>query len=64
MSEAVLDESAYRLKARAELDLWLTRMAKGPTRLGLAARGLQRRINRLSGVIFAGFGCALLRYRP
>jgi threonine/homoserine/homoserine lactone efflux protein len=24
----------------------------------------QRRINRLSGVIFAGFGCALLRYRP
>jgi threonine/homoserine/homoserine lactone efflux protein len=41
--------------------------------LGLSARGLarylvqalwQRRINRLSGVIFAGFGCALLRYRP
>lgn len=24
----------------------------------------QRRINRVSGVIFAGFGCALLRYRP
>jgi threonine/homoserine/homoserine lactone efflux protein len=24
----------------------------------------QRRLNRLSGVIFAGFGCALLRYRP
>jgi threonine/homoserine/homoserine lactone efflux protein len=24
----------------------------------------QRRINRLTGVIFAGFGCALLRYRP
>jgi threonine/homoserine/homoserine lactone efflux protein len=41
--------------------------------LGLSARGLarylgqalwQRRINRVSGVIFAGFGCALLRYRP
>jgi threonine/homoserine/homoserine lactone efflux protein len=24
----------------------------------------RRRLNRLSGVIFAGFGCALLRYRP
>jgi threonine/homoserine/homoserine lactone efflux protein len=24
----------------------------------------QRRINRVSGVIFAGFGCALLRYKP
>jgi len=24
----------------------------------------QRRLNRLSGVIFAGFGCVLLRYRP
>jgi threonine/homoserine/homoserine lactone efflux protein len=24
----------------------------------------QRRFNRVSGVIFAGFGCALLRYRP
>jgi threonine/homoserine/homoserine lactone efflux protein len=24
----------------------------------------QRRINRASGAIFAGFGCALLRYRP
>jgi threonine/homoserine/homoserine lactone efflux protein len=41
--------------------------------LGLSARGLarylvqavwQRRINRVSGAIFAGFGCALLRYRP
>jgi threonine/homoserine/homoserine lactone efflux protein len=41
--------------------------------LGLSARGLsrylvqaiwQRRINRLSGTIFATFGCALLRYRP
>lgn len=41
--------------------------------LGLSARGLaryleqarwQRRINRLSGIIFAGFGCVLLRYRP
>ncbi|CAN5724909.1 LysE family translocator [soil metagenome] len=41
--------------------------------LGLGARGLaryleravwQRRINRLSGAIFAAFGCALLRYRP
>jgi threonine/homoserine/homoserine lactone efflux protein len=41
--------------------------------LGLSARGLarylvqavwQRRLNRLSGAIFAFFGCALLRYRP
>ena len=24
----------------------------------------QRRLNRLTGAIFAGFGCALLRYRP
>jgi threonine/homoserine/homoserine lactone efflux protein len=24
----------------------------------------QRRFNRVSGVFFAGFGCALLRYRP
>ena len=24
----------------------------------------QRRLNRLSGAIFAGFGCVLLRYRP
>jgi len=24
----------------------------------------QRRINRVSGAVFAGFGCALLRYRP
>jgi hypothetical protein len=47
VSEAVLDESAYRLKARAELDLWLTKMAKGPTRMGLAARGVQRRINKI-----------------
>ncbi len=41
--------------------------------LGLSSRGLvrylqqavwQRRLNRVTGVIFAGFGCALLRYRP
>lgn len=41
--------------------------------LGLTARGLarylvqavwQRRLNRASGVIFAGFGIVLLRYRP
>jgi threonine/homoserine/homoserine lactone efflux protein len=41
--------------------------------LGLSARGLarhlmratwQRRLNRVSGAIFAGFGVALLRYRP
>lgn len=41
--------------------------------LGLSARGLagylaqavwQRRLNRISGAIFAGFGIALLRYRP
>ena len=41
--------------------------------VGLTARGLsrylvqriwQQRINRLTGVIFAAFGCALLRYRP
>jgi hypothetical protein len=47
VSEAVPDESYYRLKARAELDLWLTRMAKGPSGLGRAARGLQIRINRI-----------------
>jgi threonine/homoserine/homoserine lactone efflux protein len=29
----------------------------------LVERIWQRRINRFSGVIFAGFGCALLRYR-
>jgi threonine/homoserine/homoserine lactone efflux protein len=43
------------------------------TTLGLSARGLarylvqavwQRRINRVSGAIFAGFGCLLIRYRP
>jgi hypothetical protein len=44
---AVLDESAYRLKAKAELDAWLSKTAMGPSPLGLAARGLQRRINRL-----------------
>jgi threonine/homoserine/homoserine lactone efflux protein len=41
--------------------------------VGLSARGLarylvqgvwQRRLNRVSGLVFAGFGCALLRYRP
>ena len=41
--------------------------------VGLGARGLarylvqgvwQRRLNRASGLVFAGFGCALLRYRP
>ena len=41
--------------------------------VGLTARSLsrylvqriwQQRINSLTGVIFAGFGCALLRYRP
>ena len=41
--------------------------------VGLSARGLapylvqgvwQRRLNRASGLVFAGFGCALLRYRP
>lgn len=41
--------------------------------VGLGARGLarylvqgvwQRRLNRVSGLVFAGFGCALLRYRP
>jgi homoserine/homoserine lactone efflux protein len=41
--------------------------------VALSARGLarylvqavwQKRINRVSGAIFAGFGCALLRYRP
>lgn len=41
--------------------------------VGLGARGLarylvqgvwQQRLNRVSGLVFAGFGCALLRYRP
>ncbi len=30
----------------------------------LMTESWQRRVNRISGVIFAGFGCALLRYRP
>jgi threonine/homoserine/homoserine lactone efflux protein len=30
----------------------------------LMERSWQCRINRVAGVIFAGFGCALLRYRP
>ena len=44
---AVVDESAYALKARAELDAWLTRMGKGPSPLGRVARGVQVRINRI-----------------
>ncbi|HET9159432.1 MAG TPA: EcsC family protein [Caulobacteraceae bacterium] len=48
MSEpAILDESAYRLRAKAELEAWLGRTSMGPSPLGLAARGLQKRINRL-----------------
>ena len=30
----------------------------------LMTESWQRRVNRTSGVIFAGFGCVLLRYRP
>jgi threonine/homoserine/homoserine lactone efflux protein len=30
----------------------------------LMTESWQRRVNRVSGVIFAGFGCVLLRYRP
>jgi threonine/homoserine/homoserine lactone efflux protein len=30
----------------------------------LMTESWQRRVNRASGVIFAGFGCVLLRYRP
>jgi len=45
--EATLNESAYRLKARAELDAWLAKVSMGPSPLGRAARGLQQRMNRL-----------------
>jgi hypothetical protein len=44
---AVIDEQAYRDRARAELDAWLAKVSMGPSPLGLAARGLQKRINRL-----------------
>lgn len=37
--------------------------ARGLSRY-LAQATWQRRVNRISGAIFAGFGCALLRYRP
>jgi len=37
--------------------------ARGLSRY-LVQASWQRRINRMSGAIFAGFGCALLRYRP
>ncbi len=37
--------------------------ARGLSRY-LVQAAWQRRLNRLSGMIFAAFGCALLRYRP
>jgi len=37
--------------------------ARGLSRY-LVQAAWQRRLNRLSGMIFAGFGCLLLRYRP
>lgn len=52
---------------------FLTIEASAYVFVGLGARGLarylvqgvwQRRLNRVSGLVFAGFGCALLRYRP
>jgi hypothetical protein len=45
--DAAINESAYRLRARAEMDAWLAKAAMGPSPMGLAARGLQKRINRL-----------------
>ena len=38
--------------------------ARGLARYLVQAAVAAHDINRLSGVIFAGFGCALLRYRP
>jgi threonine/homoserine/homoserine lactone efflux protein len=42
---------AYALTARRLADRLMT-------------EGWQRRVNRVSGLIFMGFGCVLLRYRP
>jgi hypothetical protein len=47
MNEPVIDESAYAVRAKAELDRWLTKMSKGPSPLDRAARGVQVRINRI-----------------
>jgi hypothetical protein len=46
-SGAVVDESAYAVKAQAELDAWLAKMSKGPSPLGRAARRVQVGINRM-----------------
>lgn len=43
---AIVDEAAYGDQARVELAAWLVRMAKGPSLLDRASRGVQGRINR------------------
>jgi hypothetical protein len=42
-----IDEDAYEARARAELEAWTARMMKPPSRLDLAAREFQGRINAL-----------------
>ncbi len=44
---AVIDEAAYEAMARAELAAWLERMAKGPSLIDRASRGVQGRINAI-----------------
>jgi len=48
-----------------ELTFYLVYALSGRRLAAHLVRGVwRRRLNRASGVIFAGFGCALLRYRP
>lgn len=48
-----------------ELAFYLVYALSGRRLAAHLVRGVwRRRLNRASGVIFAGFGCALLRYRP
>jgi hypothetical protein len=44
---AVIDEAAYEAQARRELEAWLARMARGPSLLDRASRGVQVRVNRI-----------------
>jgi hypothetical protein len=44
---AIVDEAAYEAMAREELAAWLARMAKGPSLLDRASRGVQGQINRV-----------------
>jgi threonine/homoserine/homoserine lactone efflux protein len=48
-----------------ELTFYVVYALSGRRLAAHLVRGVwRRRLNRASGVIFAGFGCALLRYRP